>query len=78
MMNSTLKEKQEEKSLDESDPIGLESTCPFQPQDLIQSHCRTDCEWYSGDNCVVWDIAHVLRQIAATASETHRDMVKER
>lgn len=55
-----------------SDYVGLKETCPLQSQTYIggdrEVHCRTDCAWYSGDACIVWDIASLLRQISGDLS----------
>lgn len=56
------------KIMEVSNYVGLKETCPFQDQSVIEVHCRTDCAWYSHDDCIVWDIASMLRQISGDLS----------
>lgn len=70
-MQSRKSVKSEEKCSEEKTPeiskydiVGLKETCPFQDQSVIEVHCRTDCAWYSLDDCIVWDLVTLLRRIA--------------
>jgi len=48
---------------EESDPVGLKELCPFQDQGVIEVHCRSDCAWFSDDECCIWDLIEALRGI---------------
>jgi hypothetical protein len=48
---------------EEPDPVGLEELCPFQDQGVIEVHCRSDCAWYSNDQCCIYDLISALEGI---------------
>jgi hypothetical protein len=81
MMRSRKSVKSEEESSEkripeiseEADPVGLEELCPFQEQGIIWVHCRTDCAWYSDDQCCIWDLIAALRGIR-TALEKEKTL----
>jgi len=47
------------------DYVGLKETCPFQDQTTqkLSIHCRSDCAWFSDDECCIWDLIEALRGI---------------
>jgi len=53
------------------DYVGLKETCPFQDQakntdmdgPFVSVHCRSDCAWYSDDQCCIWDLIAALQGI---------------
>ena len=71
-MQSKKSVKSEEESLERKileicnlgdDCVGLKELCPFQDQGVIEVHCRSDCAWYSEDQCCIWDLIQALRGI---------------
>ena len=62
MMESRKKERSVEKcSEEESNHAEMETICPLQDQKNETTHCRSDCEWFSLDSCVIWDFIRLLR-----------------
>ena len=85
-MQSKKSVKSEEESLEKKiqetsedlDPVGLKELCPFQDQGLIEVHCRTDCAWFSDDQCCIWDLIQALRGIrtALEKEKTFEGIIK--
>jgi len=77
MMQSKKSVKSEEESSakripeisEEPDPVGLKELCPFEDQGIIEVHCRSDCAWYSQDQCCIWDLLAALQGIRTSLEQ---------